>query len=168
VLLWVVPTLSFPFSSLHPIHQLSLTVPYLMHIVSLFPFHVALSLVCTIGRGGTTLCTLVYDLLLVGLWTPPVASLPPLLTAAGGGRDNDGPLLSPALPTLLLFECVLVHMTPTVSNALIQWTTLLRVVPQGGTRWCHVQDVQVERCIWMCHVEGVLRSCLSAFLSDRF
>jgi [phosphatase 2A protein]-leucine-carboxy methyltransferase len=57
----------------------------------------------------------------VDLRTPPAASLAPLLTAVGGGKDDDGPLLSPALPTLLLFECVLAYMTPTASNALIQW-----------------------------------------------
>jgi len=56
----------------------------------------------------------------VDLRTPPAASLAPLLTAAGG-KDDDGPLLSPALPTLLLFECVLAYMTPAASNALIRW-----------------------------------------------
>jgi hypothetical protein len=31
------------------------------------------------------------------------------------------PLLSPSLPTLLLFECVLVYMSPMESTELIQW-----------------------------------------------
>lgn len=62
-----------------------------------------------------------YNLLPVDLRTPPATSLAPLLTAAGGGKDDDGLLLSPTLPTLLLFECVLAYMTPTTSNALIRW-----------------------------------------------
>jgi [phosphatase 2A protein]-leucine-carboxy methyltransferase len=46
---------------------------------------------------------------------------PLLATAAGCGRDDDGPLLSATLPTLLLFECVLAYMTDAASNALIRW-----------------------------------------------
>jgi [phosphatase 2A protein]-leucine-carboxy methyltransferase len=30
-------------------------------------------------------------------------------------------MLSPTLPTLLLFECVLAYMNPAASNALIRW-----------------------------------------------
>jgi len=72
-----------------------------------------------IGGGGTALRSPVYNLLPVDLRTPPAASLAPLL-ASSSGRD-DGPLLSPSLPTLLLFECVLAYMTPDASNALIRW-----------------------------------------------
>lgn len=68
-----------------------------------------------IGGGGTTLRSPVYNLFPVDLRTPPVVALEPLL---GSG---DEPLLSPSLPTLLLFECVLAYMTPSASNALLQW-----------------------------------------------
>ena len=60
------------------------------------------------------------------LRTPPATSLASLL---GSG---DEPLLSPALPTLLLFECVLAYMTPTASNALIQWFVDYFAAPGGG------------------------------------
>jgi len=56
----------------------------------------------------------------VDLRTPPAASLAPLLTSADGGKDGE-PLLSPALPTLLLCECVLAYMTPAASGALVRW-----------------------------------------------
>jgi [phosphatase 2A protein]-leucine-carboxy methyltransferase len=62
----------------------------------------------------------VYNLLPVDLRTPPAASLAPLLTSADGGKDGE-PLLSPALPTLLLCECVLAYMTPAASGALVGW-----------------------------------------------
>ncbi len=73
-----------------------------------------------IGGGGTTLRTPVYNLLPVDLRTPPAASLAPLLSA-GHKNDDDEPMLSPTLPTLLLFECVLAYMHPAASNALIRW-----------------------------------------------
>jgi len=61
----------------------------------------------------------VYNLLPVDLRTPPATSLAPFL-ASGSGKDDE-PLLSPSLPTLLLFECVLAYMSPDASNALIRW-----------------------------------------------
>jgi len=39
----------------------------------------------------------------------------------GDDDSEPEPLLSPTLPTLLLFECVLAYMSPAASNALIQW-----------------------------------------------
>ncbi|KAH8994418.1 leucine carboxyl methyltransferase [Lactarius akahatsu] len=69
----------------------------------------------SVGGGGTTLRSPVYNLLPVDLRTPPVVSLEPLLAS------GDEPLLSPSLPTLLLFECVLAYMAPSASNALVQW-----------------------------------------------
>ena len=35
--------------------------------------------------------------------------------------SDSGVLLSPNLPTLLLFECVLVYMSPQASEALVRW-----------------------------------------------
>ena len=81
---------------------------------------------CFIGGGGTTLRSPVYNLLPVDLRTPPVASLEPLL---GSG---DEPLLSPSLPTLLLFECVLAYMPASASNPLIQWFVDYFASPGGG------------------------------------
>jgi [phosphatase 2A protein]-leucine-carboxy methyltransferase len=78
------------------------------------------------GGGGTTLRAPVYNLFPVDLRTPPATSLATLL---GSG---DEPLLSPAHPTLLLFECVLAYMNPTASNALIQWFVDYFSAPGGG------------------------------------
>ncbi|KAH9976148.1 S-adenosyl-L-methionine-dependent methyltransferase [Lactifluus volemus] len=80
----------------------------------------------SVGGGGTTLRAPVYNLFPVDLRTPPATSLATLL---GSG---DEPLLSPALPTLLLFECVLAYMNPTASNALIQWFVDYFSAPGGG------------------------------------
>ena len=79
-----------------------------------------------IGGGGTTLRSPVYNLCPVDLRTPPVVALEPLL---GSGGE---PLLSPSLPTLLLFECVLAYMTPSASNALLQWFVDYFRSPGGG------------------------------------
>ena len=68
----------------------------------------------------------VYNLIPIDLRTPPVVSLEPLLSS------GDEPLLSPSLPTLLLFECVLAYMTPSASNALIQWFVNYFGSPTGG------------------------------------
>ncbi|OBZ69837.1 Leucine carboxyl methyltransferase 1 [Grifola frondosa] len=70
----------------------------------------------TLGGGGSALHSPVYHLLPTDLRLPPSQSFGPLLAAAPT-------LLSPSLPTLLLFECVLVYMTPACSSALIQWFT---------------------------------------------
>lgn len=63
-----------------------------------------------LGSGGTALHSPIYHLLPADLRQPPSETLAPLLS-----------LLSPSLPTLLLFECVLVYMSPEASHALIQW-----------------------------------------------
>ncbi|KAL1746640.1 S-adenosyl-L-methionine-dependent methyltransferase [Schizophyllum fasciatum] len=41
-------------------------------------------------------------------------------------------ILSPLLPTLLIFECVLVYMTPAASAAVIQWFVDRTSAPLGG------------------------------------
>jgi len=72
------------------------------------------------GGGGTTLRSPVYNLLPVDLRMPPAVSLAPLLSAGQNNGDGE-PMLSPTVPTLLLFECVLAYMNPSASNALIRW-----------------------------------------------
>ncbi|KAF7968663.1 hypothetical protein HWV62_29747 [Athelia sp. TMB] len=66
-------------------------------------------------ENGTVLSS-VYNLLPCDLRTPPSGHLAPLLAST-----TTAPLLSPALPTLLLFECVLVYMAPAASTSLIKW-----------------------------------------------
>lgn len=41
-------------------------------------------------------------------------------------------ILSPTLPTLLIFECVLVYMSPDASSALLQWFLSYFARPGGG------------------------------------
>lgn len=71
----------------------------------------------TLENGGTTLHSSKYHLFPTDLRLPPAESIAPPLTSPSQGS----PILSPDLPTLLLFECVLVYLTPEVSQALIQW-----------------------------------------------
>ncbi|KAI0653530.1 leucine carboxyl methyltransferase [Cubamyces menziesii] len=71
----------------------------------------------SLANGGTALHSPVYHLLAADLRLPPAESLAPLLTT------GPEPLLSPSLPTLLLFECVLVYMSPAASGSLLQWFT---------------------------------------------
>ncbi|RPD71897.1 leucine carboxyl methyltransferase [Lentinus tigrinus ALCF2SS1-7] len=71
----------------------------------------------SLANGGTTLHSPVYHLLAADLRKPPAESLAPLLASP------TDPLLSPSLPTLLLFECVLVYMSPEASQNVLQWFT---------------------------------------------
>lgn len=65
---------------------------------------------------GGAIRSSVYNLLPSDLRIAPSECLGPLLTSS-----NASPLLSSSLPTLLLFECVLVYMTPAASSSLIRW-----------------------------------------------
>lgn len=77
--------------------------------------------------GGTALHSPVYHLLAADLRSPPTDSLTPLLAT------RPDPLLSPSLPTLLLFECVLAYMRPEASNAILQWfTSYFDALPESG------------------------------------
>jgi [phosphatase 2A protein]-leucine-carboxy methyltransferase len=75
---------------------------------------------CDKARGGTMLHSPKYHLLPVDLRLPPSETLWPLLSTPSSDLDDPRPFLSSSLPTLLLFECVLVYMSPTASSALIQ------------------------------------------------
>lgn len=68
--------------------------------------------------GGTGLQSRTYQLVPVDLRRSPHETLDSTLAAID---DQGAPLLSPSLPTLLLFECVLVYMSPEASSALFQW-----------------------------------------------
>jgi len=76
----------------------------------------------TVSRGGTTLHSPIYHLIPVDLRLPPQDTLSRLFDPSAEDPDSPGQtILSPNLPTLLLFECVLVYMSPAASSALIQW-----------------------------------------------
>ncbi|KAJ7086435.1 S-adenosyl-L-methionine-dependent methyltransferase [Mycena belliarum] len=66
-------------------------------------------------HGGTGLKSLTYHLIPADLRLPPADTLSKLLASEGGA------ILSPTLPTLLLFECVLVYMAPSASSAVLKW-----------------------------------------------
>ncbi|KAJ7902865.1 S-adenosyl-L-methionine-dependent methyltransferase [Mycena olivaceomarginata] len=68
-----------------------------------------------VAHGGTGLTSPTYHLIAADLRLPPADTLARLLAAEGS------PILSPTLPTLLLFECVLVYMSPAASSAVLQW-----------------------------------------------
>ncbi|KAI0767082.1 leucine carboxyl methyltransferase [Fomes fomentarius] len=67
----------------------------------------------SLANGGSSLHSPVYHLLAGDLRRPPAETLAPLLQ----------PLLSPTLPTLLIFECVLAYINPAASGAILQWFT---------------------------------------------
>ncbi|KAG8218756.1 S-adenosyl-L-methionine-dependent methyltransferase, partial [Butyriboletus roseoflavus] len=77
----------------------------------------------TIASGGTALHSSKYHLIPSDLRHPPSTSLAPVL---------DG-LLSSTLPTLLLFECVLVYMSPESTSALINWFVNHLASPHEGS-----------------------------------
>ena len=62
-----------------------------------------------------------YHLMPADLRLSPAITLDRLLATGGPVSDTAEPILSPSLPTLLLFECVLVYMSPSHSSALLQW-----------------------------------------------
>ncbi len=72
------------------------------------------------GHGGAALHSPRYHLLPADLRHPPDEVLGKILTVPSAPNETK-PILSPSLPTLLLFECVLVYMTPETSSALLRW-----------------------------------------------
>ncbi|KAJ4483566.1 S-adenosyl-L-methionine-dependent methyltransferase [Lentinula aciculospora] len=68
-------------------------------------------------QGGSALSSPLYHLLPADLRRDPSVALSSLTNVTGDAP----PLLDPSLPTLLIFECVLVYMSPRESNALLQW-----------------------------------------------
>ena len=67
-------------------------------------------------QGGTALHAPTYHLLPADLRLSPSVTLDKLLAS-----PTSKPILSPFLPTLVLFECVLVYMSPAHSSALLRW-----------------------------------------------
>ncbi|KAJ3785969.1 leucine carboxyl methyltransferase [Lentinula aff. detonsa] len=68
-------------------------------------------------QGGTALFSPLYDLLPADLRQHPSVALGSLTSVTG----NAPPILDVSLPTLLIFECVLVYMSSRESNTLLHW-----------------------------------------------
>jgi [phosphatase 2A protein]-leucine-carboxy methyltransferase len=88
-----------------------------------------------VDLGGQALHSSRYHLLPCDLRNPPADIFPGLFKE----------YLSPALPTLLLFECVLVYMSPEASSTLIQWFVDFfspsTRTPSPGTLGCTVYEM---------------------------
>jgi hypothetical protein len=88
-----------------------------------------------VDLGGQALHSSRYHLLPCDLRNPPADIFPGLF------KDY----LSPTLPTLLLFECVLVYMSPEASSILIQWFVDFfspsTRTPLPGTLGCTVYEM---------------------------
>ena len=116
--------------------------------------------------GGTALHSPVYHLLAADLRNPPTDSLAPLLAS------ESEPLLSPSLPTLLLFECVLAYMRPEASNATLQWFTNYFTVSQEASRGvlgCIVYEMfSLEDAFGKVMVNNLKVSALSSSSNEQF
>lgn len=88
-----------------------------------------------VDLGGQALHSSRYHLLPCDLRNSPADIFPGLFKE----------YLSPALPTLLLFECVLVYMSPEASSNLIQWFVDFFSpsprTPSSGTLGCAVYEM---------------------------
>ncbi|KAF8648537.1 hypothetical protein AX16_006241 [Volvariella volvacea WC 439] len=73
----------------------------------------------TLGQGGTSLHSPRYHLIPSDLRQSPVEGFGQILSSPSPTSSNA--LLSPALPTLVLFECVLAYMSPAASSAILEW-----------------------------------------------
>ncbi|KAI0079248.1 leucine carboxyl methyltransferase [Panus rudis PR-1116 ss-1] len=73
-----------------------------------------------LANGGTALHAPVYHLVPADMRKSPDEVFPTSFGIDGGDRSH---IISPNLPTLLLFECVLVYMKPSESDAVIKWFT---------------------------------------------
>ncbi|KIK61276.1 hypothetical protein GYMLUDRAFT_998085 [Collybiopsis luxurians FD-317 M1] len=81
-----------------------------------------------LAQGGTALSSSRYHLLPADLRADPSVTLGSLTT----GRVDAPPLLDASFPTLLIFECVLVYMSPQESNTLLQWFRSYFTSQSGG------------------------------------
>ncbi|KAF8624170.1 hypothetical protein AX15_006012 [Amanita polypyramis BW_CC] len=92
----------------------------------------------SLSQGGTALHSPVYHLVPCDLRFPPSEGLGRLLSSPPQDGTTE-PLLSPPLPTLLLFECVLAYMSPEASSALLQW--FVHYFKDSGILGCVVYEM---------------------------
>jgi len=73
-------------------------------------------------NGGTTLHSVKYHMLPADPRSHSSEPIAPLFTSTSpSSSSQECPILSSDLPTLLLFECVLVYVAPEASQVLVQW-----------------------------------------------
>ena len=70
------------------------------------------------AAGGTSLRSPIYNLIPADLRRDPSTIFGALTST---DETSTGPVLDKNIPTLLLFECVLVYMSPSASSFLIGW-----------------------------------------------
>jgi len=93
----------------------------------------------SLTQGGTALHSSQYYLLPGDIRQPPRETLEPMLFSP---RDNgQSSILDPSLPTLLLFECVLVYMSPSSSSRLLEWFVQINKRTQSGALGCIVYEM---------------------------
>jgi hypothetical protein len=73
---------------------------------------------CFLAGGGAGLRSSKYHLIPADLRAPPSQALGSALTSVEGDEE---PVLSPSLPTLVIFECVLAYMSVEASSKLLEW-----------------------------------------------
>ncbi|KIM40334.1 hypothetical protein M413DRAFT_73872 [Hebeloma cylindrosporum] len=92
-----------------------------------------------LAQGGTALHSPQYYLLPGDLRQPPSELLEPMLFSP---RENGrAAILDPSLPTLLLFECVLVYMSPSSSSRLLEWFVQIHKRARTGALGCIVYEM---------------------------
>ncbi|PPQ68029.1 hypothetical protein CVT25_014490 [Psilocybe cyanescens] len=93
----------------------------------------------TLGQGGTALHSAKYHLLPADLRLSPSETIEPMLFSSS---DQDHPaILDPSLPTLLLFECVLVYMAPESSSRLLDYFVKTFEKVHSGVLGCVVYEM---------------------------
>ncbi|KAF9047438.1 leucine carboxyl methyltransferase [Panaeolus papilionaceus] len=92
----------------------------------------------TVAQGGTALRSSRYNLLPGDLRHPPDELFGPLYRE---GVEGQPPILDSELPTLILFECVLAYIEPTISSRLLRWFTNVGQQSSGGVLGCIVYEM---------------------------
>ncbi|KAF8963693.1 S-adenosyl-L-methionine-dependent methyltransferase [Flammula alnicola] len=93
----------------------------------------------TLAQGGTALHSPRYHLLAADLRLEPSETLEPMLYSS---KDAEHPaILDPSLPTLLVFECVLVYMSASSSSRLLEWFVGRAERSQSGVLGCIVYEM---------------------------
>ncbi|KJA28888.1 hypothetical protein HYPSUDRAFT_1082946 [Hypholoma sublateritium FD-334 SS-4] len=92
-----------------------------------------------LAQGGTALHSPRYHLLPVDLRLDPSETLEPAL--CNSSNPDVSAILNPSLPTLVLFECVLVYMSSSSSLRLLEWFVNLSKRSENGVLGCVIYEM---------------------------